>query len=344
MFRTPHPLALTVLLAAPAMAQIAAPPGIIGFTSGGNSLAPLIQRQRLCQPVERVCPTGMASATGWAGGAAYNAMHGSLWHTQGTRMAEIRVSDCQLICSAAANLTLGDGSVATGLSICEARYAMYQLESVAGQAAVSIRHLRSCPPQVINACRFDTPSQNHIAGAVAVDDRRGLIYYATSVWNTANPANTILVAKLDAPCDIGCRIPVDVCGTTRLGPITAMTYDSCHNLLYVSDGKQVAALQVATDVLCSARPLSCCAVGPTGGATWHGFDIEPHHPLPVGSSCIGRNCRDCPSMALTALGDPADGRKTVLSQSTIASTPKARQTASRARTGPMRHGRASGPA
>ncbi len=302
--------ASALALAAVASAQVIAPGRIIGFASDPAAVAsPAILSQTLCQPSLRTCPTGVGPAAGHAGGAAYNALNGSLWHTQGTRMAETRISDCQLLCSVAANLTLGPGSVATGLEICEARYQMLQLESVPGAAALSFFHLRSCPPQVTATCRFPLTTARHIAGAVALDEAHDLVLYATSVFGALLPQNTLLIARAGSPCDIVCRTALDSCGVTPLGAITGMTYDACDGLLYVTDGQQTAIFtnRIATDP-CTFTPVGCCPRSPgLLGYSWHGIDIEPVHPRAVGMSCLADRCPDCNTMALSAHGDPVLG-------------------------------------
>ena len=241
------------------------PSGLIGFTSGATT-SPLIQRQVICRPSTRVCGSGLSSASNWAGGAAFNAIQSSVWHTQGSRMAEIRVSDCRLLCSTPAHLILGTGSVASGLALSEARNELYQLEAIRGTAALHTRHLRSCVLNVLSSCRIALPSARHSAGAVAIDQRTGVFYYATSVFPTTGstlpPQNIILVAKASRPCDIICRFSVQDCKTNRLGPITAMAFDACSGLLYVSDGKMTSVhKRSASDVLSSSHSASRAPVG-----------------------------------------------------------------------------------
>jgi hypothetical protein len=296
------------MLAALADAQPTLPRTLIGFSSATAAL-PVIMRQRLCAPGDRVCPTGVpAPSQPWGGGAAYNSLNSSLWHTQGTRMAETRIGDCELLCSVAANLTLGAGSLCTGLEICESQYAMFALESVPGAAALTRWHIRGCPPVVLSTCRFSLPTPNHIAGAVAIDEERGLILYAASIWNTAVPQNFVLVARLSAPCDILCRFPVQTCGRTGLVALSAMTYDACARRLYISDGSQTVVYQPSNLGPCDWREVDCCANSPNVGSyVWHGFDVEPAHPRGVGTSCTGPNCPSCPNMLLRAEGDPTVG-------------------------------------
>lgn len=283
---------------------------LIGFATDSATTNPnVIARQVLCTPGERVCPTGMATpASPWAGGAAYNALRRSVWHTQGTRMSEVRIDDCQLLCSAAANLTLGNGSLCTGLEICESRHAMYALESTAGVAALTVWDIRACPPQVRNTCSFTLPTRSHIAGAVAVDEREGRIFYAASLWTTAVPQNFVLVARLGDPCNILCRFPVDTCGNRGMVAITGMTYDACDGLLYVTDGSQTAVLRTRPTSPCDFVAVACCERSPAIATYgWHGIDIEPPHAEPVGASCTGLNCPSCPSMRLSVRGDAVIG-------------------------------------
>ena len=300
------------LLAAVVPAQITTPGRVIGFaTDATATLQPVIARQSLCATGARVCPTAMpAPSAAYAGGAAYNAMHRSVWHTQGTRMMEIGIDDCQLLCSAPANLVLGPGSLATGLEVRESRYQLLQLESVPGAAALTIWHLRSCPIGVDSDCRFPLPTAQHVAGAVALDERNGMVLYAASVFSTLVPNNQVLIARDADPCNIVCRFDVAACGTTaRLGAITGMGYDNCDQLLYLTDGTQTAIYtnRGATSP-CDFRAVGCCPTSPNlPNYRWHGLDVEPRHPAPVGVSCLDRGCPNCASMALVAVGDPVVG-------------------------------------
>lgn len=283
---------------------------LIGFATDNPALTPnALVRQVQCQPGTRVCPTGMPTPPSpWGGGAAYNAAHRSVWHTQGTRMSEVRIDDCQLLCSEAANLTLGPGSLCTGLEICESRDAMYAVESVPGAAALTVWDLRACPPAVRSVCRFTLPSRNHIAGAVAVDERQDRIFYAASLWTTAVPQNVVLVARLSDPCNIVCQFPVETCGNTGMVALTGMTYDACEGALYVTDGTQTVVLRSRPTAPCDFVAVACCPRSPgLGTYVWHGIDIEPVHAGSVGASCTGLNCPTCPAMALSAIGDPVVG-------------------------------------
>lgn len=298
-------------LSVAAAAQPAQPGRVIGFAvDPGGFLATAILSQTLCQPADRVCPSALPGGPApWSGGAAYNAIHGSVWHTQGTRMAEVSRGDCRLLCSVAANLVLGSASTATGLDVSESRRQMLQLESIPGTAALTTWHLRSCPPGVVSACRFTLPTQRHVAGAVALDEQDDVIYYAASVFGALLPANLILVAPASDPCNIRCRFEVPSCDNAALGPITGMGYDSCRRLLYVTDGRQTLVLtNRGANQPCEFRVVTCCPRSPgLGNYSWLGLDVEPAHPAPVGQSCIGRGCRSCPNMAMVAFGDATVG-------------------------------------
>jgi len=290
------------------LASVPAQRTLIGFATDPANPNALV-RQALCTPGERVCSTGMATPPSpWAGGAAYDAIHRSVWHTQGTRMSEVRIDDCQLLCSVAANLTLGNGSLCTGLEICESRYTMFAVESVPGVAALTEWNLRACPPVVRSVCSFALPTRSHVVGAVAVDEREDRIFYAASLWTTAVPQNLILLARLSDPCNILCRFPLDTCGNTGMVAITGMTFDACDNALYVTDGSQTAVLRSRPTAPCDFIAVSCCPRSPgLANFTWHGIDLEPPHAGRVGAACTGLNCPTCPAMTLAAVGDPVVG-------------------------------------
>lgn len=282
---------------------------LIGLTAGGGA-SPELRRQTVCSLATRVCPTGISSPTGFAGDAAYNAMNRSVWHTDGTRMAEIRIDDCQLLCSAPATLTLGPGSAASGLAISEHSTTLFQLESVPGTARIHRHNIRSCPPNsIVVPCTIALPSNAHLAGALSIDERRQVLFVATSVFAAAVPLNTVLVVKRDNPCDVVCRFRVDSCGATNLGPIRAMAHDTCNERLYVSDGQDTVVLDTSNlDNNCDVTLVSCCNV-PPGNQSWFGFDIEPVHAATVGRSCTDENCTSCPNMELFEAGDATIGNQ-----------------------------------
>jgi len=285
---------------------------LIGFASDpAAALAGDILQQELCDPATRVCPSPLPAPTvPHAGGAAYSAFDRTVWHTQGTRIVATSIDGCQLRCAVSANLVLGAASVATGLEVSEARYQLLQLESIPGVAALSTWHIRSCPPAVIGACRITLPTPLHLAGAVALDERHGLVLYAASVFNAVLPANQVLVARASDPCNVLCAFDVAGCGAAaRLGPITGMAYDSCEQLLYVTDGTQTAIYgnRIGTTP-CDFQPVGCCPRSPgLAGRRWHGIDVEPVHPAAVGVNCLDRRCPNCTAMTMTAVGDPTVG-------------------------------------
>ncbi|MBK8974833.1 MAG: hypothetical protein IPM29_02815 [Planctomycetes bacterium] len=221
--------------------------GYTAATASPSTTPPLIQRQRVCGPVERVCPAGnLAPATDWAGGLAYDGTIAGYWFTQGTRITQHRLQGCQLECAFPAELTLGAQSVATGLAFVESSHTLYQLESVPGAAALHTFSTLPCPPFRTGTCNLALPSLRHIAGAVAIDQRNGYVLYGASVFVTPTPTNSniILVAQLTDPCNVVCRIPVGDCSAaTPFGAIRGMAYDDCDGVLYVTDGDRTIVLR-----------------------------------------------------------------------------------------------------
>lgn len=303
-----QPLKIAAALAL--LATVGAAQGrLIGLTAGGGA-SPELRRQTVCSLPTRVCPTGISSPTGFEGGAAYNAINRSVWHTDGTRMAEIRIDDCQLLCSTPAILTLGAGSAASGLTISERTTTLFQLESVPGTARIHRHNIRSCPPNVTALpCQVALPTNFHIAAGLAIDERRGVLFVAASVFAAANPLNTVLVVKSDNPCAVVCAFRVDTCGATNLGAIRALAHDTCEERLYVSDGQDTVVLDTSNlDNNCDVTLVSCCNV-PPGNQSWFGFDIEPVHAVTVGQSCTDQNCASCPNMTLSEVGNATIGNQ-----------------------------------
>ncbi|MFO1054317.1 MAG: hypothetical protein U1F36_19025 [Planctomycetota bacterium] len=306
---------LAAVLAAGSLgAQIAVDRGrIIGLAadpSGPAITPPTVQHQILCRPASRVCQGIGDPVADFAGGLAYNGAHASVWQTQGTRMQETALDGCTVLCAVPAALTLGPGSLASGLALSESTSTLYQLESDFGAAALHQWALQHCPPQVIASCRFALPTPRHHASGVAVDRRGGWIYYATAVFGPSptGPQNQILVAQLSDPCNILCGFPVLACSAaTPMGPLTGLAFDDCDSLLYATDGTNVVTLQRSSLQPCAYQTVACCTVGPSGSQAWYGIDIEAVHAFQVGQSCLGGNCPNCGNMRLGAHGDPNIG-------------------------------------
>src|SRR5690606_37850723 len=262
-------------LAAPALAQPSGPPiRLVGYARGAASGPGSLQRQELCDPEVTVCAAGLPAAREVAGGAAYDPRTHALWHTDGAVIARTGLVRCALECTFPATRSLGAGAVASGLALRTASATLLQLETVAGTAALHAFDTAACPPAPITTCRITLPSGRHHAGAAAVSEREGVGFVATSIFDpqVANPANTVLVLRLGAACTEVCRIAVANCGRFSLGPIRALAVDDCRRVLLVSDGIQIAVLDLSGDP-CAPRPIACCSAN-AAGKTWHGFDVE----------------------------------------------------------------------
>lgn len=281
----------------------------LGYDTVGV-LPPALLQQKTCNPGARICPTVFvpALAVPWAGGAAYDPRARTLWATDGALMTEQMVPGCAFVCRSPAMLTLGPAAVASGLEICPSLAQMFQIETVPGAVALHIWNIATCPITPMFTCPMPLPTIAHVAGGVAIDDANGWIFYATSVFGGGGPANMILVAALNNPCQIVCRIPVQNCGGAVLGPIRALAFDECGQALIMSDGLQTLTMRRTGVAPCAFAAVQCCPMSP-GVATygWVGFDIEPLHPINIGVSCLGPNCAPCPNMRLDAAGDPAIG-------------------------------------
>lgn len=295
--------------------SVAAQGQLIGLGYDPATVAPpVVLRQTLCQPGNRICPAiGMANPlpAPWAGGAAYNGRNESTWTTDGIIMVETQLDGCRVICRMPAARALGAASFAGGLEILPGPGLMYQVESLPGVAQLHRWDISVCPPVLTASCQLPLPSPQHTCGGIAVDEVNGEVYYAASVFGALGPANVILSAQLNNPCNIICRIPVQGCGTVLLGAIRGMCFDECRQLMYVTDGNQTLIYARAATTPCGFRPTACCNASPnTGPYGWVGFDVEPQHAQPVGQSCLGANCVPCPNLALDTVGDPVLGNPT----------------------------------
>ncbi len=304
-------LALT-LAAGLLPAQVQTRGRLIGYTAPTTSPAltpPAVLRQTICTPLERVCATadiGIPAAP-HAGGLAYDGTDKAFWYTQGTRLFQISLDGCERLCAAATERTLGGDTLTTGLAYSEARRTLYELESIPGVAAFHALSTVRCPPAPTGSCRFALPTDRHLAGAIAIDQRNGVVYYAASIFDpaAASPQNVILGAQLTSPCDIVCRFPVTSCGRVSLGAIRGMAYDDCDGTLYVTDGSQTTILRRGSLRPCDFTAVGCCDLGPTRAA-WFGLDIEAIHADGVGRGCSDASCPRC-TPTLSAVGDPVVG-------------------------------------
>jgi hypothetical protein len=285
---------------------------LIGFTA--NAASSNITVQRLCDPPLTDCTNALpVPSQPYAGGLAYDPMRNSTWHTQGTRILEIGRDGCPTGCAMAATRAMGTNSLASGLKIDPATERLYELETIAGVAAITEwQFVAGAPcPRPLSTCRIVLPSATHHAGALAFDQKRRLIYVASSVFGAAVPANTLLVLRQGDPsCTPICTIPVRSCLTGLLQAITAMTFDECSDTLYLSDGRQTS-VQVAvfspTSPCPVLRPVACCVLNHPAGETWYGFDIMSIVGRRLGGSCTSRPCPNCPNMSFDAVGAAVPG-------------------------------------
>jgi hypothetical protein len=306
---------ISPLLAAALAASVSAQGQLIGLGYDPAVVnVPVILQQTLCQPGARLCPAvGMVNplAVPWAGGAAYNGRNESMWTTDGILIVETRLRNCQPICRVPAARALGPASFAGGLEILPGPGVMYQVESLPGVAQLHRWDISVCPPVLTASCQLPLPSPQHVCGGIAIDEVNGEIFYATSVFGALGPANVVLGAPLNNPCNIVCRIPVQGCGTLVMGALRGFCFDECRQVMHLTDGNQTLSLRRAGAGPCQFAQIACCAASPnTGPYGWVGVDVEPQHAQPVGAACFGVNCVPCPNMALGTIGDPVLGNPT----------------------------------
>jgi hypothetical protein len=306
------------LILAPALSVLAtAQTGpLVGYTTNPGAPAQAILRQDLCNPPTVVCPNALPPLPDpHAGGFARDPHRGLLWHTNGNRLQSLDPSAsataCRPLCTMPNMLVLGPTSLAGGLTYDTARRSLLQVESIPGAAAI-VEYVFSAGadcPQGTLACRFTLPAVDHLSGAIALDRKRNIVYVAASTFSgPVVPQNRILLIDRGR-CEIRCSLPLQTCLTGTIGPIRAMAYDECADVLYVSDGRQTSVQDVVwgTAVCPTLRPLSCCPLGAPSGMLWADFDLEPIAPRILGSSCTLRPCANCPSMALGTVGDAVVG-------------------------------------
>lgn len=286
---------------------------VIGFTARSAPASSALTRQVICNPSTRLCADALpAPSAPYAGGAAYHPIRRTMWHTQGTRLVENQLATCKRTCATAAERVLGNNSLVGGLTINPARNEMYQVESIPGVAAIvtyEFSATAACPKRS-DACRFSLPTRQHHAGGIAYDQKRDLIWVATSVFTPA-PQNFLLAFRRGS-CRLVCRLAVRNCSSTTILPaIRALAYDDCRDEIYISDGRTTSVQRVVftPSSFCPVglRPFACCPLNHPRGEFWAGFDLQPIRERQLGSSCTGRPCPSCPSMKLATTSDAVVG-------------------------------------
>ncbi|MCB9871962.1 MAG: hypothetical protein H6836_08165 [Planctomycetes bacterium] len=261
-----------------------------------------------CTAVKK-CPGVLVPATNAiAGGSAYDPRFQAAWSSDGINLSLDGLRNCDLICRGVAVRILGATSVVSGLAVHDSAQRLYQLETVPGAFGVvtyDIKDPKTTCFQAIDRCTGKTVTANGVAGGLAYDEGRGLLFLSTSEPGAATWSHFIHVFRAAAPCQPVCRWQITGNCMTTLGPVTGLAYDNCASMLYATDGIQVLEIAVGDPTQCQFRSARCCSAVARyrGLALTSGWTLEH-----IGRNCLLKPCASCPNMYLrTTGGDPSLG-------------------------------------
>ena len=298
------PLSLaTFLLAATGVAQT--PPGLIGLS---RNLPVLMQFDTsTCLPQRCLPPIpALPTLPAFAGGTAYDPVRGATWITNGMQIALVAQGTCAPLCPPMP-LPLPAGAVATGLAYNEIASILFVSDSM---NFIHWFKVSGCTLMPLGSCQtWPVSAGNPTIGGIATDDVAGLVFYSGSMW-TGAPNNIVFVAKQTSPCQYFCKIPLQSCPGTTLGPITGLAHDCCKNVLWATDGllHVGSTYRLAT---CTANPFTCCR-NPVTSEPLIGLCMLPSiattkDQTATSKSCTAPSCPVCPTMAHSMIGQPTLG-------------------------------------
>ncbi len=292
---------------------------LVGWAASGTSTTPgTIDVQPLfpkCLPDKIRCTSvHLNNMIRWAGGTAYNPADQTVWTSDGNVIEGRLMRSCGLVCKMKATKVLNPlkRPVVSGLAIANWKNRMFQLETYPGMMAI-VTYARSGKCwKPIAKCAL-TLGGNWVAGGLAYDEPRDLLYYTISqATATGGWQNVLMVARANTPCKPFCKIPLKQCFN---GMITGLAYDCCTNVLpgttarglYATYGNVTQRLFVFDPFKCQIKiDPNCCK---KGNRPWRGLAIIPGWKSGrFGKSCSGKPCPNCPLMtAGLAGGDPSLG-------------------------------------
>ncbi|MHC4516474.1 MAG: hypothetical protein ACYS5W_22655 [Planctomycetota bacterium] len=282
--------------------------GLLVGNVGPIGLSSSLAGELYTQDVDNKCPAPQRRGTGLAmsfngGGTAYDAARQAVWVSDGQNIALQQVANGKVSCQVKATLsgTYGKTNFVSGLAHSNKRKQLIQMEMVVGTTANKLvfrfYDTSACPPKLLNTtCSFAIPTTNApgVAHGLAYDEAR-----ETSNVNFINYTVACLGAK-------PASFPVPLFSTCGGGntAVTAMAYNSCTQILYVTEGTVTLKMNISN----LAKPVNlnastpCCKFNVQRKA-WSGLAIVPNSVIKsVGTSCLSSGCPSCSSMTLGFTG------------------------------------------
>ena len=299
---------------------------VVGLTGVNSMLISQSTGSGACTVYD--CNTNFAAQTGArGGGAAYDSRIGAVWVTNGTQLDAVttpRPSNaiCVPTCSTqrvpmpgvafgdyCTGLTYLDGGAVSPDGTPAARGRLYFLyESNRLGWALT----QGCDLSNYSFCDLSrTLPVNATISGLACDDVRRLLFVGINGTPARLPRVNIYDA--DDPCTLLCSVEITTAlqfCSTELGEITGLTYDSCEQTLFVTDGNRTLSgslqvVEVGGNWLCTWQHESCCPLPPSDPLT--GLALTGIAPVSVGQSCTLAPCFSCPTMQARTTGDPVLG-------------------------------------
>ncbi|MHC4851843.1 MAG: hypothetical protein ACYTGW_21295 [Planctomycetota bacterium] len=298
-------------------------PEIVGITKA----TPLVIRQEMNPALkcpQTVCkPVFEKQTLNFAGGSAYDSRLRGLWITNGLSLACVDTTTCKFLCSPM-NIPLptttqkawctglayvDSGGLGTSIANPGWLFASYNTGHI-GRLDVSKCTIKA------QFCKLNVSGVT-ISG-LATNDVKRLLFIGTVA---PTGANIIYVARIDPTvanpqpwCRLICKFPPPPCVTTKLGPIQGLAHDACHDMLYITDGKQTTygVVSVSPTGACSIKYVDCCPLFVNSlGDSYTGICLNPLPEEALGVSCTVPPCQNCSAvMQAVLVGDPVLGNPT----------------------------------
>ncbi len=290
-------LAACAALATPAFAQ---GPRIVGITA----TTPLVVSQDIGTCALAQCtPAGMPPPTpglGFLGGTAYDNRTRGVWLSDGLLIGKFDVRNaCAVQCPVVPMPNTSPNNPVTGL----AYYAPTSTLYVSDRSNV-IRWYSvtgGCTLTLVSRCILPIPAGDVVTGC-ATDDWTGQIFY--TVVTPGSPGGRVVVAQIGAPCLPFCQFPVTTCGGNPMSPLVGIGYDSCAQVLWITDGRRTKGLRFDPINCIPLVEVQCClnTVDP-----YIGLDVMPSTEISSGPNCTTPTCPVCLSMQHKLGSDPFVG-------------------------------------
>ena len=290
---------LVSLLLAPLLAAQSAP-SVVGLTAA----SPLVITQDTGSCALSQCPpAGMpppSGGFGFEGGTAYDPDTRGVWVSNGLLIGKYDTRNaCAPLCPVLPMPNTSPNNPVTGLAYYVPTSTLYVTDRSNVIRWYSVGG--GCQLSLVSRCLAPIPAGDVLTGC-ATDNWTGQIFY--SAVTPGNPGGRIYVAQIGAPCLPFCTFPVTSCGTNPMGPLTGVGYDSCAEVIWVTDGKFVKGISFDPIACVVLGEVQCClnTVDP-----YIGLAVLSSTEASAGVNCTAPPCPVCTTLAHVLGGDPYVG-------------------------------------